>query len=124
MKRRFRLLTNFVLIILLIVFAIINPQKVTLALGFTTLQLPLVVIILIAAFCGFIISSIFYLASIWQKQRQIKVLKQELAAYEQEIETRSMDYVVEMRAQFERELLEKERDIEYLEALVRNQERE
>ncbi|AQP53445.1 hypothetical protein CBF34_08055 [Vagococcus penaei] len=83
MSRKFKLFLLIVVIFLLVLFSIVNAQAITINLFFTTIRIPLVVLVLGCFVVSFLVAMMLLLSTIMKKNRllnrQSKQVEQLLA---------------------------------------------
>lgn len=107
MKNQWRIVLGIVLILLIVLFAVANNMTVPVNFGVATIEGPLILIIIGAAFLGAIIISLVSTATILQQRKQIKSLQAEVDSYEKETEKK----LTEQKEALEREYANKLADL-------------
>lgn len=87
MKNTTKLFLVLILSFIVVLFSVINAQQIEVNFMITKISLPLVVIIIGAVFIGALIVSIVMWSNVWQKNKEIKHLKQETHALKTTKET-------------------------------------
>lgn len=82
MNAQWALITGLVLAILMSILAVINVEAVSVNLIFTEVRLPLIILILISAFIGAIISGALASKKIYHLNKENKHLKQKSSSLE------------------------------------------
>ncbi|MGX7024367.1 LapA family protein [Vagococcus hydrophili] len=80
MKKTTKLFLVLILSFIVVLFSVINAQKIEVNLMLAKISLPLVVIIIGSVLVGALIVAIVISSTIWQKNKTIKQLKQEVHA--------------------------------------------
>ena len=78
MKKQWRLIAGFVLIFVIVLFAVFNNQSVAVNFLLAQVEAPLIIVIIASAFIGALIMSLVSTGTLWQQKKQIKTLKREL----------------------------------------------
>lgn len=95
MKKQGQIIIGFVVVFIIVLFSVLNVDKVPLNLGFTKINAPLILIILISSFLGAILIFVNSFATILKKNKEIKTLNQnieeKLAEKVQEVDEKWQD---------------------------------
>lgn len=87
-KNQWRVLLGFLLVLLIVVFSVLNTTAIPLSFGFTSVQAPLILIILGSAICGALIVLLTSSTTILKNNRKIKQLDKELAEYQENFQAK------------------------------------
>ncbi|MBT2582395.1 lipopolysaccharide assembly protein LapA domain-containing protein [Planococcus sp. ISL-109] len=87
MKMQWLLLLGLIFAILIAVFAVFNVDNVPVNYGFGESEWPLILVILVSAFLGFLLSSILAMTRNYQLKHKVKMLQKEMAIKESLIAT-------------------------------------
>ncbi|MGM0897168.1 MAG: LapA family protein [Bacillota bacterium] len=87
MKMQWLLLLGLVFAILIAIFAVFNVDNVPVNYGFGEAQWPLILVILVSAFLGFLLSTILAMTRTYQLKHKVKALQKEMAVKESLIAT-------------------------------------
>ena len=74
MKNQWRLYLGLFFTFMMIVFAILNNQTVSISFGFTTFSGPLILVVFGSVFIGALIVSLMVTGSYWRQNKEIKQL--------------------------------------------------
>ena len=80
MKNQWRLYLGLFFTFMMIVFAILNNQTVSISFGFTTFSGPLILVVFGSVFIGALIVSLMVTGSYWRQNKEIKQLKKQITA--------------------------------------------
>lgn len=105
MKNQWRLYLSLFFAFVIIIFAILNNQSVSISFGFTAFSAPLILVIFGSAFIGALIVSLVVTSSYWRQTKEIKELKQQVTQLE-----KTIDEQVEARLQSR--LTEEEQEVQ------------
>lgn len=83
MSRNSKLIVVLILLFVVVLFAVVNAQPIILNLMFTKVELPLVVVMVASVLIGAVLVSIVMLSSVWEKNKKIKQLTQQLTDEQQ-----------------------------------------
>ena len=103
MKKNWKIIVGLILALIVIVFAMLNMEVATINFGFVQVKQPLIILIVASTLLGAIIVALFSSATLFNRNREIKSLKKELAQMKQETQQK-IDQAVEQ----ERTVLTKE----------------
>lgn len=111
MKKTTKLFFVLILTFVVVLFSVINAQQIEVNFLFTKLSLPWVLIIISGVIIGALIVLIVMLSGVWQKNRTIKQLKQEIIELktkdDSEIDSEENEVILNLR----KELKEKELEL-------------
>ncbi|MEG0253940.1 MAG: LapA family protein [Vagococcus sp.] len=111
MKKTTKLFFVLILSFVVVLFSVINAQQIEVNFLFTKLSLPLVLIIISGVIIGALIVLIVMLSGVWQKNRTIKQLKQEIIELktkdDSEIDSEENEVILNLK----KELKEKELEL-------------
>lgn len=97
MKNQWRLYLGLFFTFMMIVFAILNNQIVSISFGFTTFSGPLILVVFGSVFIGALIVSLMVTGSYWRQNKEIKQLKKQITALkvtnQQQVQTPLVDDV-------------------------------
>lgn len=125
MKKQWRIVLGLVLILIIVVFAILNNGTVNVNFLVWHMKAPLILIILGSAIIGVMIAVLTSTSTMWGQKKMIKTLEKELVEYQEDFNKKILErkdelerkYEIEMaelRAGYEGQLKEKERQISQL----------
>lgn len=126
MKKQGRVIIGFILVLIIVLFAVLNNKSVPVSLGFTSFSAPLILVIIGSALLGALIIFLTASASLWQQKKEIKELTRELGEYKENLdkkvseaqETQQREFRnqrAELEAAYQAELQEKNKRIKELE---------
>lgn len=111
MRKTTKLFFVLILTFVVVLFSVINAQQIEVNFLFTKLSLPLVLIIISGVIIGALIVLIVMLSGVWQKNRTIKQLKQEIIELktkdDSEIDSEENEVILNLK----KELKEKELEL-------------
>ena len=86
MKHQSKLIVGFVLVFIVVVFSVINTEKVAVNFGFAIVQSPLIFIILGSTILGALIVFVTWFSNFWRQRKEVKQLKKQVSDYQENIE--------------------------------------
>ncbi|MGG5316351.1 lipopolysaccharide assembly protein LapA domain-containing protein [Enterococcus sp. AZ072] len=99
MKRQWKVILGFVLVLIIVVFAVLNNQEVPVNFGFSKLYSPLILVIIGSAIIGALVIFLTSSATMFQQKRQVKQLQSQI----DEFETNNQEKLAEDKARYQRE---------------------
>ncbi|MBL1230934.1 DUF1049 domain-containing protein [Enterococcus sp. BWB1-3] len=84
MKNQWRVIVGFLLMLVIVIFAVLNSQSVPVSFGFAKISGPLILIILGSAIIGAIVGLITSVTTILDQKKRIKNLIEERDSYKDE----------------------------------------
>ncbi|MBV7390168.1 MULTISPECIES: LapA family protein [Enterococcus] len=131
MKKQWKVIVGFLLVLLIVLFAVLNSQDVPVSFGFSSFKSPLIIVIIGSALIGALVVFLTSSANLFQQRKQIKQLEQQVKDFEtdhdKKVDQAIADYktdheqeVATLTANYESMLKDKEAEINQL----RNQETE
>ncbi|WP_265457678.1 LapA family protein [Enterococcus sp. HY326] len=125
MKNQWRIIVGFILILIIVLFAISNNNQVDVSFLVTSMQAPLILIILGSAIIGGLIGILTSTATVWNQKKTIKNQEKELAIFNDDLDKKVQsaneklirDYenqISELRATYEAQIVDKNRKIDEL----------
>lgn len=125
MKNQWRIIVGFILILIIVLFAITNNNQVNVSFLVTSMQAPLILIILGSAIIGGLIGILTSTATVWNQKKTIKNQEKELAIFNDDLNKKVQsaneklirDYenqISELRATYEAQIVDKNRKIDEL----------
>ncbi|MHC5373773.1 LapA family protein [Enterococcus sp. LJL120] len=125
MKNQWRIIVGFILILIIVLFAITNNNQVNVSFLVTSMQAPLILIILGSAIIGGLIGILTSTATVWNQKKTIKNQEKELAIFNDDLDKKVQsaneklirDYenqISELRATYEAQIVDKNRKIDEL----------
>ncbi len=126
MKNQGRVIIGFILVLIIVLFAVMNNKSVPVSLGFTSFSAPLILVIIGSALLGALIIFLTASASLWQQKKEIKELTKELGEYKENLDKKVSEAKeaqqrefrnqrAELEAAYQAELQEKNKQIKELE---------
>ncbi|MGM0124204.1 hypothetical protein IGI37_001578 [Enterococcus sp. AZ194] len=85
MKKQWRVFIGFLLVLIIVIFAVLNNTDVRISFGFTTLSAPLILILICSAIIGALIVLLTSTTTMWQQRKTIEQQEKELAIYKDEM---------------------------------------
>lgn len=77
MKNQWRVFVGFLLVLIIVVFAVLNNTDVPISFGFTTLNAPLILILISSAIIGALIVLLTSATTMWQQKKIIQQQEKE-----------------------------------------------
>lgn len=93
MKNQWRVYLSLFFAFIIVIFAILNNQMVTVNYGFGQFEAPLVLIIFGSALIGAISVSFIATSATWRQKKKLKKLQKELANYHETFEAKVQERV-------------------------------
>jgi len=118
MKNQWRLVAGIVLILIITLFAVFNVNTVPVSFGFTSVEGPLIIVILLSLLMGSLITLLVATGSATKKNKEFKVMRAEIASKGTEVQRAIDDTKATYQIQVEElqnQLLEKDKKIKSLE---------
>lgn len=104
LKKQTNVILGFVLVLIIVLFAVLNNKNVPVSFGFTSFSAPLILVIIGSALIVFLTAS----ATLWQQKKQIKQLTQEMSEYQTELQKKIEEAKEEQQREFRNERAELE----------------
>lgn len=134
MKKQWKVIVGFLLVLLIVLFAVLNSQDVPVSFGFSSFNSPLIIVIIGSALIGALVVFLTSSANLFQQRKQIKQLEQQVKDFEtdhdKKVDQAIADYktdheqeVATLTANYESMLKDKEAEINQLknqEAITEN----
>ncbi|WP_430609150.1 LapA family protein [Enterococcus sp. DIV0876] len=118
MKNQWRVIVGILLILVVVLFAVANNMTVPINFGFTTIQSPLILVIIGSALLGALILLLVSTTAMFRQKKELKTLRNDLAKYQN-----NNDQVLkEQRESLEREFNNKQAELAAREQQLSNQE--
>lgn len=108
MKKQSSVILGFLLVLVIVLFAVLNNKNVPVSFGITSFSAPLILVIIGSAIIGALIVFITASTTLWQQKKQIKQLTKELAEDQKFIEAKVNDAKAEQQREFRNERAELE----------------
>ncbi|KAF1301176.1 LapA family protein [Enterococcus sp. JM9B] len=83
MKNQWRAILGFVLVLIVVLFAVFNTMPVAINFGFGKIEAPLILVILGSTILGAIILFLTSTSTLWQQRKTIKELSKQLTDYQE-----------------------------------------
>lgn len=109
MKRQWKVILGFLLVLIIVIFAVLNNQEVPVNFGFSKLYGPLILVIIGSVIIGALVVFLTSSTTMFQQKRQVKQLQSRI----EEFETGNQEKLAEEKASYQRE---KENEIAALKA--------
>lgn len=109
LKRQWKVILGFLLVLIIVIFAVLNNQEVPVNFGFSKLYGPLILVIIGSAIIGALVVFLTSSTTMFQQKRQVKQLQSRI----EEFETGNQEKLAEEKASYQRE---KENEIAALKA--------
>lgn len=120
MKHQSKLIVGFVLVFIVVVFSVINTEKVAVNFGFAIVQSPLIFIILGSTILGALIVFVTWFSSFWRQRKEVKQLKKQVSDYQENIDGAVAEELQTERLAFEAELAQVQSQVADLESQLRD----
>lgn len=125
MKKQWKVIVGFLLVLLIVLFAVLNSQDVPVSFGFSSFKSPLIIVIIGSALIGALVVFLTSSANLFQQRKQIKQLEQQVKDFEtdhdKKVDQAIADYktdheqeVATLTANYESMLKDKEAEINQL----------
>ena len=101
MKKQSSVIIGFLLVLIIVVFAVLNNRNVPVNFGIASFSAPLILVIIGSAIIG-------ASTTLWQQKKQIKQLKQELSDYQENLDKKIAEAKEEQQRTFRNERAELE----------------
>lgn len=121
MKKQWKVILGFVLVLIIVIFAVLNSQDVPVSFGFISFRSPLILVIIGSALIGALVVFLTSSANLFQQKREIKNLNKEKKEFEENREAQIKTATEKIQVEHENEIktltanyesLLKERDAE------------
>lgn len=99
MKKQWKVILGFILVLVIVIFALSNSQEIPVNFLITKIYLSLVLVIIGSALVGALIVLLTSGATMFQQRKEIKQLKEQIQSYE----TSNEQKLAEEKAAFQRE---------------------
>ncbi|OJG81534.1 hypothetical protein RV10_GL002773 [Enterococcus pallens] len=109
LKTQWKVILGFLLVLIIVIFAVLNNQEVPVNFGFSKLYGPLILVIIGSAIIGALVVFLTSSTTMFQQKRQVKQLQSQI----EEFETNNQEKLAEDKARYQRE---KENEIAALKA--------
>ena len=110
MKKQSSVIIGFLLVLIIVVFAVLNNRNVPVNFGIASFSAPLILVIIGSAIIGALIVFVTASTTLWQQKKQIKQLKQELSDYQENLDKKIAEAKEEQQRTFRNERAELEAD--------------
>lgn len=121
MKHQWRIIVGFVLVLIVVLFAVSNNTVVDVSFLVVEMKAPLILIILGSAIVGALIVVLTSVSTIWSQKRTIKKMQDNLDGYQEDydnkvanLEEKYHDRYTELQEDYEAKLTEKQEIIDQL----------
>lgn len=118
MKNQWRVIVGILLILVVVLFAVANNMTVPINFGFTTIQSPLILVIIGSALLGALILLLVSTTAMFRQKKELKALRKDLAKYQSDND----QVLKEQRESLEREFNNKQAELAAREQQISNQE--
>ena len=108
MKKQSSVIIGFLLVLIIVVFAVLNNRNVPVNFGIASFSAPLILVIIGSAIIGALIVFVTASTTLWQQKKQIKQLKQELSDYQENLDKKIAEAKEEQQLTFRNERAELE----------------
>ncbi|KPG71644.1 lipopolysaccharide assembly protein LapA domain-containing protein [Enterococcus sp. RIT-PI-f] len=119
MKNQWRVIVGILLILVVVLFAVANNMTVPINFGFTTIQSPLILVIIGSALLGALILLLVSTTAMFRQKKELKELRKSLTKYQ----TENDQVLKEQRESLEREFNNKQAELAAREKQLSNQEK-
>jgi len=100
MKKQSSVIIGFLLVLIIVVFAVLNNRNVPVNFGIASFSAPLILVIIGSAIIGALIVFVTGSTTLWQQKKQIKQLKQELSDYQENLDKKIAEAKEEQQRTF------------------------
>lgn len=107
MKNQWRVIVGILLILVIVLFAVANNMNVPINFGFTTIQSPLILVIIGSALLGALILLLVSTSAMFRQKKELKQLRKELSDYR----TNNEKVLQDEREALEREYINKQAEL-------------
>lgn len=125
MKNQWRVIAGFILVFIIVLFAVFNNTPVPIKFGVTIFEAPLILVIIGSALIGAIIVILVSTSTIWQQKKEISNLEKKVAEFQtnfdeklltekESLERELKNQFAEETTHYQQELAEKEEQIAQL----------
>lgn len=104
MKTQWKVIVGFILVLVIVIFAVMNNQAVPVNFGFTEVSGPLIIIIIGAALIGALVVFLTSSTTLFQQKKKIRQLDNLIASYEADNDKKLAEEKEQMRREQENEL--------------------
>ncbi len=108
MKKQSSVIIGFLLVLVIVLFAVLNNKNVPVNFGVASFSAPLILVIIGSAIIGALIVFVTTSTTLWQQKKKIKQLTQELAETKKEVESKINHAKEEQQREFRNERAELE----------------
>ncbi|KAA9178153.1 DUF1049 domain-containing protein [Enterococcus durans] len=108
MKKQSGVIIGFLLVLVIVLFAVLNNKNVPVSFGVASFSAPLILVIIGSAIIGALIVFVTASTTLWQQKKQIKQLTQELAEAQKDVEAKVNEAKEEQQREFRNERTELE----------------
>ena len=108
MKKQSGVIIGFLLVLVIVLFAVLNNKNVPVSFGVASFSAPLILVIIGSAIIGALIVFVTASTTLWQQKKQIKQLTQELAEAQKDVEAKVNEAKEEQQREFRNERAELE----------------
>jgi len=108
LKKQSNVILGFILVLIIVLFAVLNNKNVPVSFGFTSFSAPLILVIIGSALIGALIVFLTASATLWQQKKQIKQLTQEISEYQTDLQKKIEEAKEEQQREFRNERAELE----------------
>lgn len=108
MKKQSSVIIGFLLVLIIVLFAVLNNKNVPVSFGVASFSAPLILVIIGSAIIGALIVFVTTSATLWQQKKQIKQLTQELTETKTNLDKKITEAKEEQQREFRNERAELE----------------
>ena len=106
LKKQSNVILGFILVLIIVLFAVLNNKNVPVSFGFTSFSAPLILVIIGSALIGALIVFLTASATLWRQK--IKQLTQEISEYQTDLQKKIEEAKEEQQREFRNERAELE----------------
>lgn len=110
MKNQWRVIIGFILVLLIVVFAVLNSQSVPVNFGIWEINGPLILIILGSAILGAVIVLLTSTTALWQQRKRVKELEGKQAEFEEMAQKKTEQELANLQTQYEETIAQLKND--------------
>jgi putative membrane protein len=108
MKKQSSVIIGFLLVLIIILFAVLNNKNVPVSFGIASFSAPLILVIIGSAIIGALIVFVTTSTALWQQKKQIKQLTRELTESKNNLDQKITEAKEEQQREFRNERAELE----------------
>lgn len=103
MKKQSSVIIGFLLVLIIVLFAVLNNKNVPVSFGFASFSAPLILVIIGSAIIGALIVFVTTSTALWQQKKQIKQLTRDLTESKNNLDQKIAEAKEEQQREFRNE---------------------